>query len=121
MCGGSIGPDKNFAANSPQNKIDNDGPFIYKKQYARKDIADGVAHTFFVGEDRDGLNKWTAGMRFATIRTTAAAINTPPGKGAYAWQDNNSATKPVYNGAFGSNHKGGANFAIWRRARCFYH
>jgi prepilin-type N-terminal cleavage/methylation domain-containing protein/prepilin-type processing-associated H-X9-DG protein len=119
VCGGSIGPDSHFASNSWQNKINNDGPFIYKKQYIRKDIADGTSHTFFVGEGKDGLNKWTAGMRFATIRSTAAAINTPPGQGAYAWKDTASVpqptlqgTPPIYNGSFGSFHRGGANFAF---------
>jgi prepilin-type N-terminal cleavage/methylation domain-containing protein len=119
VCGGSIGPDATYKANDWHNKINNDGPFIYKKQYLRKDIADGTSHTFFVGEGKDGLIKWTAGMRFATIRSTAAAINTAPGQGAYAWNDTNSVKQPTlqgvyptYNGSFGSYHKGCANFAF---------
>jgi prepilin-type N-terminal cleavage/methylation domain-containing protein/prepilin-type processing-associated H-X9-DG protein len=113
---GSIGPDTNFPSNSWQNKINGDGPFIYKKQYLRKDIGDGTAHTFFAGEGKDGLNKWTAGMRFATIRSTANPVNTPKGQcvpPGQVWTDSGSAGGPrVYNGAFGSYHKGGANFVF---------
>ena len=112
VCGGSQGPSAALPGNSWQNKIDNDGPFIYKKEFQRKDIVDGTSHTFFVGEDKDGLNKWTAGMRFATFRTTANPVDTPKG-GGYTWTDTASITQPVvYNGAFGSFHKGGANFAF---------
>ncbi len=113
VCSGSIGPDNVFPSNSWNNKINGDGPFIYKKQYTRKDIVDGVSHTFFGGEGKDGLNKWTAGMRFATFRSTANPVNTPPGQwvppGSH-WKDGSSPTQPDYNGAFGSFHKGGANF-----------
>jgi prepilin-type N-terminal cleavage/methylation domain-containing protein/prepilin-type processing-associated H-X9-DG protein len=113
VCAGSMGPDSKYPSNNAEVKISNDGPFVYKKQYTRKDIADGVSHTFFAGECRDGLNKWTAGMRYATMRTTANPINSPPGIGAVIWTDNASVTAPVkYNGAFGSRHAGGANFAF---------
>ena len=126
LCAGSLGPDNTYPSNSQTNKIDNNGPFIYKKQYLRKDIVDGTAHTFFAGEGRDGLNKWTAGMRFATLRTTANPVNTPV-KTAVApgatWVDSNTTVTtggisldpnghPWYNGAFGSFHKGGANFVF---------
>ncbi|MGD0656167.1 MAG: DUF1559 domain-containing protein [Thermoguttaceae bacterium] len=111
VASGTKGPDATYPVNNAEVKIDNNGPFIYKRQYLRKDIIDGVSHTFFVGEEKDGLNKWTAGMRYATMRTTANPLNSPPGKGAVVWQDNSSVTTPVYNGSFGSRHAGGANFA----------
>ncbi|MGA2797937.1 MAG: DUF1559 domain-containing protein [Thermoguttaceae bacterium] len=88
-------------------KINNDGPFIYKKQYTRKDIVDGTSHTFFVGEDRDGLNKWTAGQRHSTIRYTTNPLNCPTGA---AQQDLDDGQ--VFTGTFGSFHKGGANFGF---------
>jgi prepilin-type N-terminal cleavage/methylation domain-containing protein/prepilin-type processing-associated H-X9-DG protein len=97
-------------------KIDNDGPFIYKKQFTRKEIVDGVAHTLFVGEDRDGLNKWTAGQRHTTIRYTTNPLNTMPVMGVPAPvpidDDNNAGGHFYFTGAFGSFHKGGANFAF---------
>jgi prepilin-type N-terminal cleavage/methylation domain-containing protein/prepilin-type processing-associated H-X9-DG protein len=116
VCGGSRGPSTALPGNSADNKINNDGPFVYKKQFLRKDIIDGISHTFFVGEEKDDMNKWTAGMRFTTIRTTANPINTPKGTAVppgATWTDSASAGGPwIYNGAFGSFHKGGANFAF---------
>jgi prepilin-type N-terminal cleavage/methylation domain-containing protein/prepilin-type processing-associated H-X9-DG protein len=122
VCGGSQGPSAALPGNSWQNKIQNDGPFIYKRQYTRKDIVDGTSHTFFVGEGKDGLNKWTAGMRFATIRTTANPVNfyvapNLPTSLGNVWCDSSSrgasaANPRAYTGAFGSYHKGGANFAF---------
>ncbi len=111
---GSMGPDKNYTSNNPEVKIDNNGPFIYKRQYLRKDIVDGVAHTFFVGEGKDGLIKWSAGMRYATMRTTANPINSIPGQVSYSWTDSNSSLlpHPIYTGSFGSYHKGGASFVF---------
>jgi prepilin-type N-terminal cleavage/methylation domain-containing protein/prepilin-type processing-associated H-X9-DG protein len=88
-------------------KIDNDGPFIYKKEYMRKDIYDGVSHTYFVGEIRDGLCKWSMGLRHTTLRYTTNPLNTFPGKGLIHELD---GTK--YNGAFGSRHPGGASFVF---------
>jgi prepilin-type N-terminal cleavage/methylation domain-containing protein/prepilin-type processing-associated H-X9-DG protein len=90
-----------------QIKIDNDGPFIYKKQFTRKEIVDGMAHTMFVGECRDGLNKWTAGQRHTTIRYTTNAINCPTGQAKQDLDDGQ-----IFTGTFGSYHKGGANFAF---------
>ncbi|MGD0516591.1 MAG: DUF1559 domain-containing protein [Thermoguttaceae bacterium] len=103
VVGGTQGP----PGHPWQIKIDNDGPFIYKRQYTRKDITDGVSHTFFVGELRDGLCKWTAGQRHTTIRYTTNPLNTFPGKGLI-----DSDNGDDFNGAFGSRHMGGANFAF---------
>jgi prepilin-type N-terminal cleavage/methylation domain-containing protein/prepilin-type processing-associated H-X9-DG protein len=110
---GPASPGLTTPSNNSIYKIDNDGPFIYKKQFVRKDIVDGVSHTFFVGECKDGLNKWTAAFRYTTMRTTCNPINSPPGRGGYVWTDTASVTQPVlFNAAFGSFHRGGANFAF---------
>jgi prepilin-type N-terminal cleavage/methylation domain-containing protein/prepilin-type processing-associated H-X9-DG protein len=122
VCGGSMGPSAAYPGNSWQNKINNDGPFVYKKQFLRKDIIDGTSHTFFCGEGKDGLNKWTAGMRFATVRTTSNPVNfyvppNLPSSLATVWCDSSSAgatsaNPRAYTGAFGSYHKGGAGFVF---------
>jgi prepilin-type N-terminal cleavage/methylation domain-containing protein/prepilin-type processing-associated H-X9-DG protein len=99
------GPGNNYRI-----KIDNDGPFIYKRAYSRNDIADGVSHTFFVGELKDGFCKWSAGQRLTSMRMTDNPLNTPPGQppgGVFTGSDGNAE-----NGAFGSRHFGGANFCF---------
>jgi prepilin-type processing-associated H-X9-DG protein len=103
VVGGTQGP----PGHPSSIKIDNDGPFIYKRQYGRKDIVDGVSHTFFVGEGKDGLNKWTAGQRHSTIRYTTNALNMPTN---IAKQDNDDGQ--IFTGTFASRHSGGANFAF---------
>ena len=96
--------------NNSSIKVDNDGPFIYKREFARKNIVDGVSHTLFVGELSDGLCKWAAGFRHTSMRSTWNQINTRIGKpGSTDWTDGDG-TK--LNGAFGSKHPGGANFAF---------
>jgi prepilin-type processing-associated H-X9-DG protein/prepilin-type N-terminal cleavage/methylation domain-containing protein len=107
---GTYGPIRGPGNNS-RIKISNDGPFQYKKQYLRKDILDGVSHTFFVGELRDGFCKWTAGQRHTTMRSTDNPLNfiarPPYGNTVYIGDDKNPE-----GGAFGSRHAGGANFVF---------
>jgi prepilin-type N-terminal cleavage/methylation domain-containing protein/prepilin-type processing-associated H-X9-DG protein len=92
----------------PTAKYDNDGAFIYVVQRRTSEIADGLSRTLMNGEvimsdTRQSSNTWTyTRMNADGLRTTENPLNTRPGLlGGYEAQ----------NGAFGSEHPGGAMFA----------
>jgi prepilin-type N-terminal cleavage/methylation domain-containing protein len=104
LCMGSLGP-----AMSPAYKVANDGMFMYMTTILRKEVVDGFSRTFFCGEvmqpDVDG-GWWANAGRLSNLRITVNPINTKPFMGNI-WNYNG-----VWNGAFGSQHRGGANFLI---------
>lgn len=114
---GSQGPSKNTLADGM--KYNNDGMFEYVRGTKRRRIADGTSKTFLVGEvakpqSGDSSNKWTYGQRYLdTLRVTDNPLNTEPGTGiAFKQYDGKGGFSQKENGAFGSNHAGGANFAF---------
>ncbi|MCA8994528.1 MAG: DUF1559 domain-containing protein [Planctomycetaceae bacterium] len=105
---GTMGPSNGISGNM---KVFNTGPFNYKTPYRSRDILDGLSSTMFIGEVKDAhtpesYNRWTVSSRHLDcMRTTENPINTPPGTGI--------TTSPygiALNGAFGSQHVGGAQF-----------
>ena len=104
-------------------KYINDGVFNYVNQIRMSEIEDGTSNTFFIGEtvvetdtemDRREFraNAWAYADRFASsLRATESPLNwpislrTPEG-------DRFGGMEVFANGAFGSNHSGGANFAF---------
>lgn len=94
-------------------KIYNNGVFYYGSDHKQRDITDGLTNTFFLGEvigadTDDSANLWAKAVRDRdSLRCTENPLNTPPGEG-HVYQP------PSYdaNGAFGSRHPGGANFAF---------
>lgn len=90
----------------------NSGLFVYSVRKGRRSIQDGTTKSFAIGEvlNPDNVNSWCPwafGQIYESMRTTFNAINQPP------------ATPPGFvvvqtwgkeNGAFGSEHPGGANF-----------
>lgn len=102
---GSLGP----YAPLHRVKFANDGAFLYVVARRWNEFADGVSTTLLVGEVTladtwESSNTWTYALAHADcLRTTANRLNTQPGAGsAYDRQ----------NGAFGSQHPGGAYFAF---------
>jgi prepilin-type N-terminal cleavage/methylation domain-containing protein/prepilin-type processing-associated H-X9-DG protein len=90
-------------------KTSNDGIFMYKRVIYLNDVHDGLSRTFFCGEvyncdTPEEETFWTAGSRLTTLRVTVNPVNTLPLM-PVVWNYNG-----IYNGAFGSRHKGGANF-----------
>ena len=91
----------------------NTGMFMYRTVYKIRDVTDGLSHTMFVGEvvlahTVESSNRWTLGSRHLdSLRTTDNPLNTPPTEGV---------TVDLYgyscNGAFASEHAGGAMFAF---------
>ena len=100
---GSMGPDHPVHA----TKYKNDGAFIYRTQIGLSSIRDGLSNTFFAGEvvrpdTHESSNVWSYAIANGDcLRTTTNPLNTLPGDGIVV---------ELRNGAFGSNHPGGANF-----------
>ncbi len=102
---GSLGPD----AAPHRAKFENNGPFIYKLPRAFAQIRDGLSQTFLVGEvvkadTWESSNIWTYTLVNADcLRSTRNPLNTRPGDGV---------NLNAQNGAFASQHPGGAQFVF---------
>ena len=102
---GSLGP----SAPHADEKYRNDGMFIYVTPRTEREVIDGLSNTFTLGEvvladTYESSNTWSYALAHADcMRTTAVALNTQPGAGPVVERRN---------GAFGSRHPGGANFAF---------
>jgi len=114
LCMGSNGPSyKPSGIDQVGVKHYNTGVFMYRTVYRVRDITDGTSSTFFVGETVkahtvESLNRWTVASRHLdSLRNTDNPLNTKPGTGAvldlYGYK---------CNGAFGSEHPSGGNFAF---------
>jgi prepilin-type N-terminal cleavage/methylation domain-containing protein/prepilin-type processing-associated H-X9-DG protein len=101
-----------FGCNSCLMKHHGTGIHLYWTRVGVKKITDGTSKTFSVGETieghkRDSSNIWTMAFRHADChRSTEVALNTRPGIDAQACGDNAA----IVNGAFASDHPGGAHF-----------
>jgi prepilin-type N-terminal cleavage/methylation domain-containing protein len=117
LCQGSHGP--SFGIDQIKVKHYNNGMFCYRTAYRRGHVRDGMSNTMFVGETvgGDGIesaNVWTLGARHLhSMRSTDNPLNTRPGEGIYVVT---AGGDPLYNykanGAFASDHRGGAQFAF---------
>lgn len=102
---GTVGP------NAPPHvaKFENDGMFLYVLKRKSKDIVDGLSATSMIGEVAladtwESSNTWSYALVNADcLRTTRNPLNTQPGSGI---------VRERQNGAFGSQHPGGANFCF---------
>jgi len=108
---GSHGP--SYGMDQVNLKHYNTGMFNYRTVYRIRDVHDGLSNTMFAGEvieahTAESANRWTVGSRHLdSLRSTENPLNTPPGTGivldAYGYK---------CNGAFGSEHPSGGNFAF---------
>jgi len=111
FCAGHRGVN-GFGCNSCKAKHHNSGVHLYWVRVSVKKITDGTSKTFSVGETidghkRDSSNIWTYAFRYADChRVTEVALNTPTGVEAQSCGSNAA----VVNGAFASDHPGGAQF-----------
>jgi prepilin-type processing-associated H-X9-DG protein len=93
-------------------KHHNTGLHMYWTRIKAKKVEDGLSKTISVGEIRSGhtqdsSNIWTYGNRHADCyRDTEQALNTPPGVNCVTVCNEDGCL----NGAFASDHSGGANF-----------
>jgi prepilin-type N-terminal cleavage/methylation domain-containing protein/prepilin-type processing-associated H-X9-DG protein len=112
LCHGHLGP-RNIGS---VMKCDNTGLFNYVVRRSRRQIADGTSKTFAIGEvigghTASGVNIWTYAFRTGSVlRNTENPLNIPVGQPSTS-PGSNCDYGPCWNGAFGSEHKGGANFA----------
>ena len=110
---GTNGP--TYGINAEKVKLHNTGAFVYLLTRKLRQITDGLRKTAFVGEIRAGhtaasSNVWTLVRRHVdSLRTTNALLNTPPGADIQPYYLDGSTR---LNGAFGSDHPGGANFVF---------
>lgn len=104
LSNGSLGPDASWL----ESKYENNGAFVYADARRFAEFTDGVAKTFLLGEvthsaEWESSNAWTyARVHADGLRSTRNPLNTPPGEGVL---------RNRRNGAFASDHPGGANFA----------
>jgi len=111
LCQGSHGP--SWGIDQKSVKHYNTGMFNYRTSYKIRDVVDGLSQTIFAGEvykadSTESSNRWVLGSRHLdSLRTTENPVNTPPGEGIVLDLYNYKC-----NGAFGSEHPSGANFAF---------
>ena len=105
MSQGTLGPDAVLL----DAIYNNDGMFMYARTRRISQVEDGLTHTLFAGEVSHAAtwpssNIWTYGRNLADgLRTTRNPINQLP---------NTGVVRERRNGAFGSWHSNGANFAF---------
>jgi prepilin-type N-terminal cleavage/methylation domain-containing protein/prepilin-type processing-associated H-X9-DG protein len=111
LCAGHRGPNT-WGVDACMTKHHNSGMFQYWTIIKQKKILDGTSKTIAVGETVEGhtansSNIWSYVLRYAdSSRVTEVSLNTPPGVEAKVAGDNPG----LFNGAFASNHPGGAQF-----------
>ena len=97
-------------------KMNNSGIFFYHFEIALREIEDGTSNTFFGGEvieghGTDSTNIWTRAERHMDgMRTADNPINWPLGEEPQEERRVGKFQKIYANGAFSSQHPGGANF-----------
>ena len=102
---GTLGP----SAPAARSKYANDGLFLYVARRKANRVVDGLSKTLMLGEvvladTWESSNTWSYALAGADcLRSTENPLNTPPGAGV---------TVNRQNGAFGSQHPGGANFCF---------
>jgi len=100
----------------------NDGLFIFSIRRKRREVIDGVGKTMLAGEVKasdtpDGWCVWAYGSQFeSSLRSTFHSLNEPPGGPTNRTLDGDfdgdGKIDARRNGAFGSDHPGGANFVF---------
>ena len=111
--GGHRGPFSRNPVNACLTKHHNSGAHLYWNKVPLKRVQDGTSKTISVGEVVDGhtvnsSNIWSYVLRYAdSFRVTSVPINTPADLNGIAVGTNAAKV----NGAFGSEHPGGALFS----------
>jgi prepilin-type N-terminal cleavage/methylation domain-containing protein/prepilin-type processing-associated H-X9-DG protein len=113
---GHRGPVFDDVSSACMTKHNNTGLHLYWNAVKHKQVTDGTSKTFSVGEIVEGhtidsSSMWTYAYRYLdSLRVTEAPVNTPPG---FACQTNvGEDPDACANGAFASDHPGGAQFVF---------
>jgi prepilin-type processing-associated H-X9-DG protein len=116
LCLGNRGPLTYDVNSACLTKHHNSGLHLYWTFRKLTKVTDGTSKTISAGEivqghTIDSSNMWTYGYRYLdTLRVTEAAINTPPGVDCRKGIGDDPDACP--NGAFASDHPGGAQFML---------
>lgn len=111
--GGHRGPFSRQPVNACLTKHHNTGAHLYWNKVPLRRVEDGTSKTISVGETVDGhtvnsSNIWSYVLRYADcFRVTSVPMNTPADLNGIAVGTNSAKV----NGAFGSEHPGGALFS----------
>ncbi len=114
FCGGHRGPFYRQPVNACLTKHHNTGAHLYWNTVALREVVDGTSNTISVGEIVDGhtinsSNIWSYVLRYADcFRVTDTPINTPAEFNGIPVGTNSASV----NGAFASQHPGGALFSF---------
>jgi prepilin-type N-terminal cleavage/methylation domain-containing protein/prepilin-type processing-associated H-X9-DG protein len=123
LCAGDLGPSYMTgsilgATKKSWLECGNTGMFLLKTARTRRQITDGTSKTFAAGEvmkgdDPNSFNVWSYAFRTGSVlRNTENPLNTPPGIPSTSPGSDCLYPPACWNGAFGSDHKGGANFVF---------
>jgi prepilin-type N-terminal cleavage/methylation domain-containing protein/prepilin-type processing-associated H-X9-DG protein len=96
------------------------GLFKYGTRIPVKKVVDGTSKSIAVGEishpdDNGNWGPWAFGALYESMRSTFNPLNSPPGKPVSASVAHGNVATTGWgaeNGAFGSEHAGGANFVF---------
>jgi prepilin-type N-terminal cleavage/methylation domain-containing protein/prepilin-type processing-associated H-X9-DG protein len=118
LCGGRFAPNGSGSTGGRGSRVvcstnsnDWSGLFAYAHRKPRRHLVDGLSKTFAIGEVKapdtpDSWAPWAYAAYYETIRTTYNALNEIPGQGVSVKVESWGRE----NGAFGSDHPGGAIF-----------
>jgi prepilin-type N-terminal cleavage/methylation domain-containing protein/prepilin-type processing-associated H-X9-DG protein len=119
MCFGLYNPGANqpYALTTECATDENSGLFVYGHRKRAKKVTDGNSKSIAIGEvahpdSNSNWNPWAYGGLYMSMRTTFNPVNEVIGQGFTSKHNGSTSNWGDENGAFGSEHAGGAQFVF---------